>query len=37
MANRQGHARDGGYTASMTDDELVSWCRGEMFEPSYGA
>lgn len=35
MANKQGHARDGGYTASMDDDELRDWVANEMWQPTY--
>lgn len=35
MANKQKHARDGGYTAAMDDDELRSWVEGEMWRPTY--
>ncbi|UZJ57173.1 hypothetical protein CBS101457_006493 [Exobasidium rhododendri] len=35
VANKQGHARDGGYTASMDDDELRHWVANEMWQPTY--
>ncbi|KAK0534528.1 hypothetical protein OC834_001843 [Tilletia horrida] len=34
-ANEQKVARDGGYTASMPEDELREWVEGEMWSPSY--
>lgn len=35
MANRQGHARDGGYTNAMDAEELRNWVAGEMWQPTY--
>lgn len=35
IANRQGHARDNGYTASMDPDQLRDWVYGEMWIPKY--
>ncbi|PWN91970.1 hypothetical protein FA10DRAFT_292735 [Acaromyces ingoldii] len=35
MAIKQGHARDGGYTASMDEDDLRNWVEGEMWKPTY--
>lgn len=35
MANKQGHARDGGYTASMDEEELRDWVANEMWQPTY--
>ncbi|KAK0550374.1 hypothetical protein OC845_002694 [Tilletia horrida] len=34
-ANEQKVARDGGYTASMPEDELREWVQGEMWSPTY--
>jgi len=34
-ANEQKVSRDGGYTASMPEDELREWVQGEMWNPSY--
>jgi malate dehydrogenase (oxaloacetate-decarboxylating)(NADP+) len=35
MAIQQGHARDGGYTASMDEEELRDWVANEMWHPTY--
>jgi malate dehydrogenase (oxaloacetate-decarboxylating)(NADP+) len=35
MANKQGHARDNGYTKNMDEDELRDWVAGEMWVPTY--
>ncbi|CAD6925057.1 unnamed protein product [Tilletia controversa] len=34
-ANEQKVSRDGGYTASMPEDELREWVQGEMWSPNY--
>ncbi|KAE8268892.1 hypothetical protein A4X09_0g3446 [Tilletia walkeri] len=34
-ANEQKVSRDGGYTASMPEDELREWVQGEMWSPTY--
>ncbi|EPQ26122.1 uncharacterized protein PFL1_06330 [Pseudozyma flocculosa PF-1] len=36
MANKQKVANDGGYTASMDEDQLRTWVQGEMWVPKYG-
>ncbi|CEH16436.1 related to nadp-dependent malic enzyme [Ceraceosorus bombacis] len=33
--NKEGAARDGGYTGSMEPEELHEWVKGEMWVPSY--
>lgn len=33
--NKEGFARDGGYTASFTEDDLRAWAEGEMWVPDY--
>lgn len=35
MANKQGHSRDGGYTAGMDEEELRDWVANEMWQPTY--
>lgn len=33
--NKEGYARDGGYTASFMEDNLKEWVEGEAWAPSY--
>ena len=35
MANKQKLTRDGGYTASMEEEELKEWVAGEAWNPTY--
>ncbi|PWN46717.1 hypothetical protein IE53DRAFT_322453 [Violaceomyces palustris] len=35
LANQQKVSRDGGYTASMDDEQLRNWVQGEMWLPAY--
>lgn len=35
MANKQNLTRDGGYTASMEEEELKEWVAGEAWNPTY--
>lgn len=33
--NKEGYARDGGYTAGFMEENLKEWVEGEMWSPSY--